>query len=422
MILKMSPGVSDKDRRPQATPLAIDQEIEVVLGPIAHGGHFIAHALGNTIFVRGGITGERVIIRISSKRKRIYNAVVLTVLESSPDRVSPTCLSSGKCGGCDFQYIAADVQRQLKLRVLQESLVRFSGLDQDQVDAILPTEIVPIGPDSGAASRSRARFMWDGQWNMRGFMSADLIPTPHCTVISEAMLTTMAEVASESPAGESGMAVEYTFAEGDSGVSVVSLGRPVMGPPKVVHSFNGFTYRTPISSFWQSNPELIGSVMGFLDSHVAVESGQRWWDLYSGAGVFAGYLSQRVGITGSVFSVEGDRQGSQSAKRAFHDSANITVVNADVQEFLNTIENAQWIDGVLLDPPRVGAGHMVCERIIELSPRVIAYLACDPVALSRDIKLLSSHYRLTKLAAFDAFPMTHHFETVALFEHSTDLS
>jgi len=422
MILKMSPVVNDKDTRPPITPLAIDQEIEVVIGPIAHGGHFIAHALGNTIFVRGGITGERVIIRISAKRKRIYNAVVSTVLDASPDRVSPICSSSGKCGGCDFQYIAPDVQRQLKLQVLQESLVRFSGLDQEQIQAILPTEIVLLGANAGEASRSRARFMWDGQWNMRGYMNAELIPTPHCTVISEPMRSTMAEVAKALPVVESGTAVEYSFVEGDSGVSVEAMGRPVMGPPKVVHSYNGFTYRTPVSSFWQSNPELIGSVMGFLDSHLAVESGQRWWDLYSGAGVFAGYLCQRVGITGSVFSVEGDRQGSQSAKRAFHDCQNISVVNADVQDFLNTIENTQWIDGVLLDPPRVGAGQLVCERIVELSPGLIAYLACDPVALSRDIELLSSHYRLTKLVAYDAFPMTHHFETVALLERRSNLS
>ena len=168
--------MNDKDTRPPITPLAIDQEIEVVIGPIAHGGHFIAHALGNTIFVRGGITGERVIIRISAKRKRIYNAVVSTVLDASPDRVSPICSSSGKCGGCDFQYIAPDVQRQLKLQVLQESLVRFSGLDQEQIQAILPTEIVLLGANAGEASRSRARFMWDGQWNMRGYMNAERIP------------------------------------------------------------------------------------------------------------------------------------------------------------------------------------------------------------------------------------------------------
>jgi tRNA/tmRNA/rRNA uracil-C5-methylase (TrmA/RlmC/RlmD family) len=69
---------------------------------------------------------------------------------------------------------------------------------------------------------------------------------------------------------------------------------------------------------------------------------------------------------------------------------------------------------VVLDPPRSGAGRRVVERIASAKPRVIAYVACDPAALARDVAYFAEHgYVLGGLRAFDLFPMTHHVECVA---------
>jgi tRNA/tmRNA/rRNA uracil-C5-methylase (TrmA/RlmC/RlmD family) len=72
---------------------------------------------------------------------------------------------------------------------------------------------------------------------------------------------------------------------------------------------------------------------------------------------------------------------------------------------------------VVLDPPRTGAGRGVVGQVAALRPRAVAYVACDPAALARDTAhLRDGGYRLNRLRAFDAFPMTHHVECVALFE------
>jgi tRNA/tmRNA/rRNA uracil-C5-methylase (TrmA/RlmC/RlmD family) len=68
----------------------------------------------------------------------------------------------------------------------------------------------------------------------------------------------------------------------------------------------------------------------------------------------------------------------------------------------------------VLDPPRSGAGRAVVERLLGLSPRVVAYVACDPAALARDVATAAAlRYRLAGVRAFDLFPMTHHVECVA---------
>jgi tRNA/tmRNA/rRNA uracil-C5-methylase (TrmA/RlmC/RlmD family) len=72
-------------------------------------------------------------------------------------------------------------------------------------------------------------------------------------------------------------------------------------------------------------------------------------------------------------------------------------------------------DVVVLDPPRKGAGRAVVDAIAERRPDRVVYVACDPAALARDLATFAGHgYPLAELRAFDAFPMTHHIECVAL--------
>jgi tRNA/tmRNA/rRNA uracil-C5-methylase (TrmA/RlmC/RlmD family) len=71
---------------------------------------------------------------------------------------------------------------------------------------------------------------------------------------------------------------------------------------------------------------------------------------------------------------------------------------------------------VVADPPRAGLGRAVASALASVGPSRLVLVACDPAALARDTALLAQGgYRLAALRAFDAFPMTHHLEAVALF-------
>ena len=93
-----------------------------------------------------------------------------------------------------------------------------------------------------------------------------------------------------------------------------------------------------------------------------------------------------------------------------------TVLAGDVAAVLAEQDRGH-VDLVVLDPPRTGAKRAVVEHIVALTPRAVAYVACDPAALARDVAIFAEHgYALTGLRAFDLFPMTHHVECVALLE------
>ncbi|MGI3786333.1 MAG: hypothetical protein ACRYG2_36780, partial [Janthinobacterium lividum] len=83
----------------------------------------------------------------------------------------------------------------------------------------------------------------------------------------------------------------------------------------------------------------------------------------------------------------------------------------------------QDVDLVVLDPPRSGAGARVVRDIVGRRPRAIAYVACDPAALARDLAVAAQHgYVATSIRGFDLFPMTQHVECVAVLSPSASAS
>src|SRR5699024_5877788 len=93
--------------------LTVGDEVIADIGPLAHGGHCIAHIADRTVFVRHAIPGELARVRITETTSRIDRGEVIEVLTAAPSRVSTPCKYAGECGGCDFQHI--DFEAQLEL-------------------------------------------------------------------------------------------------------------------------------------------------------------------------------------------------------------------------------------------------------------------------------------------------------------------
>ena len=176
----------------------------------------------------------------------------------------------------------------------------------------------------------------------------------------------------------------------------------------------GRPWRVTGSGFWQGHPGAADTyaevVLDMLDPQV----GESALDLYCGVGLFAGALAERVGEHGRVTAVEGSAAAVADARRNLHDLPQVTLVTGRVDEALSGPAGVDHVDVVVLDPPRVGAGAAVVASIVALEPRTVAYVACDPASLARDVATFGSlGYRLDRLRAFDAFPMTHHVECIA---------
>jgi tRNA/tmRNA/rRNA uracil-C5-methylase (TrmA/RlmC/RlmD family) len=146
---------------------------------------------------------------------------------------------------------------------------------------------------------------------------------------------------------------------------------------------------------------------------LAPQPGERVLDLYAGVGLFARFLADAVGPETRVVAVEGDRAAAQHARANLADCRGAKVETGSVEAVLAGSYDEPF-DLVVLDPPREGARRQVVAHVADRAPRAVAYVACDPAALARDVAFFAEHgYRLETLRAFDLFPMTSHVECVA---------
>ena len=208
------------------------------------------------------------------------------------------------------------------------------------------------------------------------------------------------------------------------------------GPARVLERAVGRDWLLPVRAFWQVHPAAADTLTAAVVELLRPRAGDRIWDLYGGVGLFAAGLAQsgasqrgtseertdragrdtapRADGTGRITVVEGSLVSAAAATEALRDLTTVTVVHAEVARAL---ANPRWraVDLVVLDPPRAGAGQAVVTAVTARRPRAVAYVACDPAALARDVRTFREQgYGLTELRAYDLFPHTHHVECVAL--------
>jgi tRNA/tmRNA/rRNA uracil-C5-methylase (TrmA/RlmC/RlmD family) len=393
--------------------------IELEVGPVAHGGHCVARHDGRVVFVRHALPGERVLAAVTdgAQGSRFLRADAVQVLLASPDRVPPRCPHArpGGCGGCDFQHVAVPAQRALKAAVVREQMTRLARLGQDPAVSGLQVEQVP-GDADGLAWRTRVRFAAgpDGRLGLRRHRSHSLQLLDACPLLHPLVEATGVLGQRWPGAGQ----VQVAVAPWSGQSLLVVDGEPV--PPRrsarLTEHAAGRSWRVEGTGFWQVHPGAPDVLVDAVRLALAPRSGEHLVDLYSGVGLFAGSLAADLGPGGRVDAVESDPGAVRAARRNLHDLPQVRLHTDRVQDWLRR-GGLSRCDLVVLDPPRAGAGAATVAGMVRLAPRAVAYVACDPAALARDVATFAGHgWRLAGLRAFDLFPMTHHVECVALLE------
>jgi len=388
------------------------------------------------VFVRHALPGERVraVVTEGRDRDRYLRADAVDVLTASPDRVDAPCpyARPGACGGCDWQHASLPAQRRLKAAVVEEQLRRLARLD-------LPVEVEEVpGARDGLGWRTRVQFAVDpaGRAGLRRHRSHDVVPVDRC-LIAHPLLEQIGvegrrwpgvasvEAVISAEAGERTVVVRpldpatrVRLPRLDPEVSVLldtgaARREKLRGRGRLHEQAVGRSWRVSAGGFWQVHPGAADALTAAVLDMLEPREGERALDLYAGVGLFAGALATRLGSTGRVTAVESDARAATDARRNLHDTPWVRIVEGRVDRVLR--RDLAPVDLVVLDPPRSGAGRAVVDAVTALAPRAVAYVACDPAALARDVALLAGQgYELRRLRAFDIFPMTHHVEVVAL--------
>ena len=413
----------------------VGRRLEVELGNPGHGGFCVARHEGRVLFVRHGLPGERVVAQVTEDRGGSFcRADAVEIREASPDRVAPLCPISGPGGAgcCDYSHASLDAQRAMKAFVVAEQLRRIAGVELD-----VPVEPLP-GTGDGTHWRSRVRLAVDaaGRPGFHRFRSLDIETFLACPQIDPVAYAGLSErswqpgaevqivldadgqrhVVEIAPPKTSRTGRRSPGRRGATARRAASAGsraeRVVIGSGRAVERVGGREWTLSATGFWQAHRGAAATYSAVVGEWARPAAGAGVWDLYGGVGVFAATLAGQVGPLGRVDSVEFSRQAVADGTASLADLPQVYLHAERVERALHSLAAPEV---VVLDPPRAGAGRDVVAAVAAAGPERVVHIGCDPASFARDIALYREHgFGLAEVRAFDAFPLTHHVECLAL--------
>ena len=435
----------------ERSPAAVHWRVRFEIEKLVYGGDGLARlpsdeqGRGKSVFIPFVLGGEQVEAAVTEEKPGFARARLESVLQASPDRITPGCPYFQRCGGCHYQH--ADYSNQLKIKaaILRETLERTAKLE-------IPCQL-EIHPSPEWNYRNRTRLKVEATPHFAlgyyGFRSHDLLPVERCPISSPLInraIETLWQWAAHAEVSSHMREVEFFTNHSDdrlllevycgpgtprraarelaeslaamlgevSGVTVFAPAKPgSFTPPKrlaqsgeaqLTYKAELADYKVGASSFFQVNRFQIDELVKIVTENV---SGKIAVDLYAGVGLFSVVLARSFQ---QVIAVE----VSQDSLADLRDNAprEVKAVSATTEQFLRQASGLRP-DLVVADPPRAGLGEGVVGALAQLGPPRITYVSCDPSTLARDLRTFGGlGYRIVGAHLVDLFPQTFHIESV----------
>ncbi len=456
-------------------PFKKNDEIELTIDDLGVSGEGIGHIDGYAVFVKGAIPGERVRALIMKVKKNYAYAKLVSIIKPSCDRVKPECEHAGRCGGCTLMHISYKRQLSYKEEKVKNCLVRIGGFDRDYIDAI--TEPI-MGMDIPFHYRNKAQFpvSCDKNGGVRiGFYaerSHNIIDTDNCVIQSDIsndivkkvrswitryhiypynelehtgdvrhiitrigyhtnqimvclvvtrknvpMLNELVDILKKIPNMTSiCLNINNERTNRIMGDKVISL----YGPGYIEDMIGDVHFRISPLSFYQVNPIQTEKLYGTALEYAGISEDETVWDMYCGIGTISLFLAKKAG---KVLGVEIVPEAIKDAKinAEINGTDNVTFVCGAAEDVAEAVTHDAAFSGlsspsvVVLDPPRKGCDKSLIDTVINVAPKRVVYVSCDPATLARDLAAFrEGGYELKRVRACDMFGMSGHVETVCL--------
>lgn len=419
---------------------------------------------GMTVFVRGAVTGDRVLAHIIKVKKTYAVGIIKKLVQRSPIRAKNFCPIAEKCGGCCFAHIKYESELEIKAQQVADNFKRLGKLD------ITPAPIIP----SPSAERYRNKAQYpvgsDGRFATIGFyapMTHRIIDCADCLLqpkefseitdifrnwirekkisvyneadgsgiirhiyIRKAVVTgqIMVCIVANSDSIPHAEALIEQLKEIDGLASVilninrdktnVVLGKEcktLFGSDYITDELCGLKFNLSPLSFYQVNHDGAEILYNKAKEYAALTGSETLVDLYCGTGTIGLTMAKDVK---SLIGVEIIPQAIENAKEnaRLNGIDNAEFICADAAQAASTLlERGVKPDIVILDPPRKGCDEALIKTVAEMSPERVVYVSCDSATLARDCQRFAAlGYRTLAATPVDMFPHTAHVETVVL--------
>ena len=185
----------------------------------------------------------------------------------------------------------------------------------------------------------------------------------------------------------------------------------IYGSGEITETIRDLSFRISLTSFFQPNTLQAERLYFLIQELLQPRGSELLFDIYSGVGCIGLFMASSVK---RVVGFENNPGAVENAQRNARENSveNIEFQVADATEALSqeSLRAFGHPDQVVLDPPRPGLNKRLIGRLLEVQPRQILYVSCNPATQARDLAELTSRYQVTAVQPLDMFPQTPHIE------------
>ena len=452
----------------------------ITIEGIAAEGKCIARVEEQVLFVDKVAPGDIVDIRITRKKPSFMEGTPVRFHSYSKDRIEPFCEHFGTCGGCKWQHIPYDIQLKYKHQQVVDNLERIAKVELPEIKPILASEQMRFYRNKleytfsnwkwltkeeietdGEADRRGLGFHMPGRYDkilnidkcyhqadpsnairngVRDYCVDNDIPFYDLvkktgnvrnliirnSVLDEWMV--IVQFAYEDEKNEGLLNYLKTNFPELTSLQYVINGKPnetfhdlevicYHGQPYITEQMEGVKFRVGPKSFYQTNAKQAYELYKVAREFAEIQPDEIVYDLYTGTGTIANFVARQakrvVGVEYVEAAIEDAKVNSE-----INGIENTSFFAGDMKDMLNKeflSANGQP-DVIITDPPRAGMHQDVVNMLLHIEANRVVYVSCNPATQARDLALLDSKYKVTKVQPVDMFPQTHHVENVVLLK------
>ena len=195
-----------------------------------------------------------------------------------------------------------------------------------------------------------------------------------------------------------------------SGVAIGEREVHLAGEDVLRDSIGPFSFEISANSFFQTNTRGAQKLYATVERFAGLTGSETVLDLYCGTGTIAIWLASHASTVTGLELVESAVADAYRNCRA-NGIDNCRFILGDIKETLAAIGTAP--DLLVIDPPRAGMHKDVLRQVLDMAPRKIVYVSCNPATMARDFLSLKECYTVEAVQPVDMFPHTYHIESVA---------
>lgn len=421
------------------------------------------------IYVKNGLPGQKLLVKIIKKRNKNIEAKKLEVIKKSPIEQSSNCVHSEVCGGCSYQNLPYNEQLNLKkgqvINLLNKANIKdyeFLGIEEAPIQAEYRNKMeFSFGDEQKDGDLALGLRKKGSFYEVVNVFECNIIDNDYRTILKFCLeyfktkkvtfyhkskhegvlrhlvvrksyktkqilinLITTSQINIELNEFVNGLlnldlmgnivGVLNTINDGIADVVKCDQLKVLYGNPYFVEEIMGLKFKISAFSFFQTNSLGAEKLYSIAKDFIGDAQNKIIFDLYCGTGTISQIIANNCKkVVGIEIIPEAIEAAIENAK--LNKIENCEFIAGDVLKKVDELNDKP--DIIILDPPRDGIHPKAIEKIINFKADKIVYMSCKPTSLVRDLQVfLSNGYKIDKLKMLDMFPNTVHVEVVTLLQ------